>query len=105
MAITYLKRGKPDEARSEDNAKVRTTVEEILKDIEKRGDAVVRELSEKFDKYSPPSFRLSEGEIEALMNKVAPRDMEDIKFAQEQVRGFARAQRGSMLDIEVETLP
>lgn len=105
MAITYLKRGKPDEARSEDDAKVHATVEGILKDIEARGDAVVRELSEKFDKYSPPSFRLSEGEIEALMNKVGPRDIEDIKFAQEQVRNFAQAQRGSMLDIEVETLP
>ncbi|WP_377297113.1 histidinol dehydrogenase [Rhizobium sp. SGZ-381] len=105
MTVTYLKRGKPADARSEDDAKVRTTVEGILTDIETRGDAAVRELSEKFDKYSPASFRLSEGEIEALMNKVAPRDMEDIKFAQEQVRKFARAQRDSMLDIEVETLP
>ncbi|MBY4592602.1 histidinol dehydrogenase [Rhizobium redzepovicii] len=105
MATIYLKRGKPEAARSEDDAKVRTTVEGILKDIETRGDAVVHELSEKFDNYSPPSFRLSEGEIEALINKVSPRDMEDIKFAQAQVRNFAQAQRDSMLDIEVETLP
>ena len=83
----------------------RALLEGILKDIETRGDAAVRELSEKFDKYSPASFRLSEGEIEALMNRVSARDIEDIKFAQDQVRNFARAQRDSMLDIEVETLP
>ncbi|WP_377296930.1 histidinol dehydrogenase [Rhizobium sp. SGZ-381] len=105
MAVDYLKRGKPEAQRSEDDHKVRSVVEEILKDIEARGDAAVRELSEKFDKYAPPSFRLSESEIEALMNKVSPRDMEDIKFAQAQVRNFAQAQRDSMLDIEVETLP
>jgi sulfopropanediol 3-dehydrogenase len=105
MAITYIKRGKPEAARSEDDVKVRATVEDILKAIEIRGDAAVRDLSEKFDKYTPASFRLSEGEIEALMNKVSPRDMEDIRFAQAQVRNFAQAQRDSMLDIEVETLP
>ena len=105
MSITYLKRGKPDSERSEDDTKVRIIVEDILKDIEKRGDAAVRELSEKFDKYSPPSFRLSDGEIRSLMNKVSPRDLEDIKFAQTQVRNFAQAQRDSMVDIEVETLP
>ncbi|MCA2436734.1 histidinol dehydrogenase [Rhizobium leguminosarum] len=105
MSITHLKRGKPEAERSVEDSKVRGTVEDILKDIETRGDAAVRELSEKFDKYSPPSFKLSPGEIEALMNKVAPRDVEDIKFAQAQVRNFAQAQRDSMRDIEVETLP
>jgi len=105
MSITHLKSGKPEAERSVEDSKVRGTVEDILKDIEARGDAAVRELSEKFDKYSPPSFKLSPGEIEALMNKVAPRDMEDIKFAQAQVRNFAQAQRDSMRDIEVETLP
>lgn len=105
MSITHLKSGKPEAERSVEDSKVRGTVEDILKDIESRGDAAVRELSEKFDKYSPPSFKLSPGEIEALMNKVAPRDMEDIKFAQAQVRNFAQAQRDSMRDIEVETLP
>ncbi|CUX66087.1 Histidinol dehydrogenase 2 [Agrobacterium tumefaciens str. Kerr 14] len=105
MTITYLKRGKPEAERSADDSKVRSTVEEVLKDIEARGDAAVRELSEKFDNYSPPSFKLSTGDIEALMNKVAPRHMEDIKFAQAQVRNFAQAQRDSMRDIEVETLP
>lgn len=105
MTITYLKRGKPEAERSEDDQKVRSTVENILKDIETRGDDAVRELSEKFDKYTPQSFKLSTGEIEALMNQVSDRDMEDIKFAQAQVRNFAQAQRDSMLDIEVETLP
>jgi sulfopropanediol 3-dehydrogenase len=105
MSVTHLKRGKPDQARSDDDAKVRASVEAILADIEARGDAAVRDLSEKFDKYSPPSFRLTDGEVEALMNRVAPRDMEDIKFAQAQVRNFAQAQRDSMRDIEVETLP
>ncbi|KQY16296.1 histidinol dehydrogenase [Rhizobium sp. Root482] len=105
MAITYIKRGKPEGERSEDDLKVRTTVEDILKDIESRGDSAVRELSEKFDRYAPPSFRLSPGEIEALMNKVSARDMDDIRFAQAQVRNFAQAQRNSMTDIEIETLP
>ena len=105
MSVTYLKRGKTEAARSEDDAKVRASVEAILADIETRGDAAVRELSEKFDKYSPASFRLSESEIEALMARVSPRDMEDIKFAQAQVRNFAQAQWDSMTDIEVETLP
>tara|TARA_B100000949_G_scaffold220213_1_gene220012 strand:+ start:513 stop:1823 length:1311 start_codon:yes stop_codon:yes gene_type:complete len=105
VSITHLKRGKPADERSEDDVKVRTTVEGILDDIEKRGDTAVRELSEKFDKYSPPSFKLSEGEIEGLMSRVSDRDMEDIKFAQEQVRKFAREQRNSMLDIEVEPIP
>lgn len=105
MAIEHLKRGKPDADRAEDDAKVRVTVETVLKEIETRGDAAVRALSEKFDGYSPPSFRLSPGEIEALMNRVSDGDMADIRFAQDQVRNFARAQRASMRDIEVETLP
>jgi len=105
VSTTHLKRGKPADERSEDDVKVRTIVEGILDDIEKRGDTAVRELSEKFDKYSPPSFKLSGGDIEGLMSRVCDRDMEDIKFAQEQVRKFAREQRNSMLDIEVEPLP
>ena len=105
MAIEYLKRGKPEADRAEDDAKTRAVVEATLKDIETRGDAAVRELSEKFDKYSPPSFRLSESEIEAITSKVSDREMADIKFAHDQVRNFAQAQRDSMKDIEVETLP
>ncbi|MCK0095373.1 histidinol dehydrogenase [Yoonia sp. F2084L] len=105
MAITYLKSGKPEAERAEDDAKVRGIVETTLSDIEKRGDAAVRALSEKFDKYSPANFRLSQSEIDAAMSKVSPRDMEDIKFAQDQIRSFAQAQRASMTDIEVETIP
>ncbi len=80
-------------------------MESTLKDIETRGDAAVRDLSEKFDKFSPPSFRLSPSEIEAAISKVSARDMADIEFAQTQIRRFAEAQRASMTDIEVETLP
>ena len=103
--IEYLKRGKPEAERSEDDQKVRATVAETLRDIETRGDASVRELSAKYDKFSPPSFRLSASEIESLMARVSARDMEDIRFAQAQVRKFAQAQRNSILDLEVETLP
>jgi sulfopropanediol 3-dehydrogenase len=105
MAIEYLKRGKPEADRAEDDAKVRAAVEAILNDIEARGDAAVREHSERFDNYAPASFRLSPEEIDALIAEVAPRDLEDIKFAQGQVRNFAQAQRNSMKDIEIETLP
>jgi sulfopropanediol 3-dehydrogenase len=105
MTTTSLKSGKPAQERAEDDAKVRATVETILKDIETRGDAAVRELSLKFDRYAPPAFRLTPSEIEAAMAQVSARDMEDIRFAQTQIRRFAEAQRGSMRDVEVETLP
>lgn len=105
MTIKFLKRGKSETDRGEDDKMVREVVETTLLDIEARGDAAVCELSEKFDNYSPENFRLSADEIDALMAKVSDSDMRDIKFAQEQVRKFAQAQRDSMLDIEVETLP
>ncbi len=105
MAIEYLKRSKSAAERAEDDAKVRAVVEGTLKDIEARGDAAVRALSQKFDGYSPERFRLNASEIEAAMGKVSARDMEDIRFAQTQIRRFAEAQRASMTDIEVETLP
>ena len=105
MTIEYLKRGKPDADRAEDDAKVRAVVESTLKEIEVNGDAAVRAFSEKFDNYSPATFRLSQGEIDALMAEVTPRERADIEFAQAQVRNFAQAQRDSMRDIEVETLP
>ena len=105
MAIEYLKRSKSEAEIREDDAKTRATVEATLADIEKRGDAAVRELSQKFDNYAPQQFRLTESEIEAAMNKVSTRDMEDIKFAQTQIRRFAEEQRASMTDVEVETLP
>ena len=103
--ITNIKQGKPQTERAEDDAKVRSTVEGILSDIETRGDTAVRELSQKFDNYAPEKFRLSPSEIDAAINKVSTRDMEDIEFAQTQIRRFAEAQRTSMTDIEIETLP
>ncbi|SDX81829.1 sulfopropanediol 3-dehydrogenase [Ruegeria halocynthiae] len=105
MAIEYLKRGKPEADRAEDDAQTRAVVEATLKDIETRGDAAVRELSEKFDNYAPESFRLSQLQIDALIASLTERELADIKFAQKQVMNFAKAQRDSMLDIEVETLP
>ena len=105
MAVVHLKSGKPEAARTEDDARVRATVEGILADIGRRGDAAVRDLSRQFDGYDPAAFRLTPSEIAAAMQKVSARDMEDIRFAQAQIRRFAKAQRASMTDIEVETLP
>ncbi len=105
MAITYLKQGKPETERADDDAKTRLTVETTLKDIEIRGDQAVRDLSTKFDSYDRDSYRLSDAEIQACIAKVSPDDLEDIKFAQAQVRKFAEIQRASMTDVEVETHP
>jgi sulfopropanediol 3-dehydrogenase len=105
MAIRYLKSSKPQIERSEDDAKVRAVVEDALADIEARGDAAIRDLADKFDNYTPESYRLSQREIDELIAEVSPRDMEDIRFAQAQVRKFAEIQRASMQDVEVETMP
>ena len=105
MGIEFLKRSKTDSEKAEDDAKVKAVVETTLADIAAHGDTAVRELSQKFDNYQPERFRLTKSEIEAAMNKVLTRDMDDIKFAQTQIRCFAEAQRASMTDIEVETLP
>jgi len=102
---TYLKQGLSQEQVDEADEKVRTMVEKILADIQDRGDAAVRELSEKFDDWSPDTFRLSEAEIETAISKVSKRDLDDIKFAQAQVRNFATIQRAALQDVEVETLP
>ena len=103
--IRYLKRGKDAQSQAQDDTKVRATVEEILKNIEARGDDAVREYSQKFDNWDPADFRLSQSDIDAAVKKLSPRELEDIKFAQSQVRNFAQLQRNSMRDIEVETLP
>ena len=105
MTIRYLKKGKNDSDKALEDASVSETVKKTLKMIKKGGDKAVRELSEKFDNYSPKSFKLSLSEINDLIDKVPARDLEDIKFAQEQIRNFAQAQRDSMQDIEVETMP
>jgi sulfopropanediol 3-dehydrogenase len=87
------------------DAKVRETVESILADIDARKDQAVKDLSKKFDNWSPKDFRLSPQEIEAAIAQVPRRDLDDIKFAQAQVRNFAQKQRETMHDLEVETLP
>ena len=103
--VEFLKRSKPEGEKWEEDEKVRKSVEEILKNIEKRGDSAIRELSLKFDNFSPDSFRLSEDEIRKCMEKVDQRDLDDIIFAQKQIRRFAEAQLGSIKDIELETMP
>ena len=101
----YLKRGKPQSERDQDDEKIRHIVENLLKEIESRGDEALRELSGRFDNWTPDSFLLSESDIERAISKVANRDIADIKFAQTQVRGFAEHQKAALKDIEVETLP
>ena len=103
--IKYLKRGKDTAAISAADAKVRQTVETILADITARGDDAVKEYSKKFDNWDPEEFTLSNDEINKAIKKLSARELEDIKFAQTQVRNFAQIQRDSMLDVEVETLP
>ena len=100
-----LKRGIEEGVASAADAKVRSTVETILADIQDRGDAAVRELSIRFDRWDPESFRLSEQDVEACLSQLSKRDLADIAFAQTQVRNFAQIQRDSMLDVERETLP
>ena len=101
----YLKTSGKASERADTDAGLRRTVEDILARIEAEGDAAVRDLSTKFDGWTPDSFRLTAPEIEAALSKVSRQDLDDIRFAQAQVKGFAQAQRASMQDIEVETLP
>jgi sulfopropanediol 3-dehydrogenase len=101
----YLKRGMDASAIKAADAKVRETVEAILADVDARGDAAVRELSQKFDNWAPANFRLSEQEIERALGEVPKRDLDDIRFAQAQVRNFAQKQKETLRDLEVETLP
>ena len=103
--IRYLKKGGDAAESAEADRKVRATVEAILADVAARGDEAVRELSAKFDRWSPESFRLSREEVDAIVASVPAEVIEDIRFAQAQIRRFAEAQRASMTDIEVETLP
>ncbi len=103
--IRVLKQGISADVAEELGEKVRATVEGILGDIKTSGDAAVRELSERFDNYSPASFRLSEEEIEACVGRVPEQTLEDIKFAQAQVRNFAEIQRAALKEVEEETFP
>jgi len=101
----HLKQGRDAALIAEEDASVRATVEQILDDVARRGDTAVRELSEKFDRWLPGDFRLSEREIESAIASLSPRELDDIRFAQAQVRTFALAQRAALKDIEVETVP
>lgn len=103
--IKHLKKGKQEDEKAIDNQKVKTIVENIISDIEQRGDAAVSEYSGQFDKWSPESFRLSKEEINACYEQLSEQEISDIKWAQKQVRNFATIQRDSMKDVEVETLP
>src|SRR5215475_8786632 len=103
--IRHLKRGVTEEEKFEADRKVRGTVEAILDDVMRRGDAAVRELSAKFDKWEPKSFRLSDSEIQTLIGSLPAQVIDDIKFAQAQIRRFAEVQRSALRDVEVETLP
>jgi sulfopropanediol 3-dehydrogenase len=101
----HLKKGGDAAESAEADRKVRATVEAVLADVAARGDEAVRELSAKFDRWSPESFRLSRAEIDALIGSLPRQVVDDIRFAQAQIRGFAEVQRASMQDVEVETLP
>lgn len=103
--VKVIKSGKSQEEVSANDLKVSQIVSEALKDVETRGDQAVRELSEKFDKWSPESFRLSSKQIEEMVAKVPSEVIEDIKFAQKNIREFAEAQLASLQDVEVENIP
>ena len=103
--IRYLKTGVSAEQTATDDAKVRALVESLLADVGKRGDAAVREYSTTFDKWSPAAFRLSRTDIDACYRELPAQAIEDIRFAQQQVRNFAQIQRAALKDVEVETLP
>ena len=102
---THLKTGIGVEQSRAADDQVSRVVEDILREIEKRGDAAIRECSERLDGWSPPDFRLSQQEIDRLLAKVNPDTRRDIEFAQQQIRRFAEAQRSALLDLEVEVLP
>jgi sulfopropanediol 3-dehydrogenase len=101
----YLKTGITEQARADADSKVRATVEGIIADIDTRGDAAVREYSAKFDKWSPDAFHLTRAQIDACYDEVGARSIEDIKFAQTQIRNFAKIQKDALQDVECETLP
>ncbi|MES0110114.1 histidinol dehydrogenase [Mesorhizobium sp. M0013] len=103
--IRVLKEGRSSVQKANDQTSVKTAVEAVLAAVEQRGDEAVRHYSETFDKWTPDSFRLSQAEIDECIAAVAPRDLEDIRFAQAQIRRFAEIQKDALQDVEVETLP
>ena len=103
--VRYLKKGQSAAAKAANSFEVRQTVEAILEDIAANGETAMRRYSEKFDKWSPPSFRLSQSQIEECLGALPAQVLEDIRFAQDQIRNFAFVQRRALHDVEVETLP
>jgi sulfopropanediol 3-dehydrogenase len=103
--IRHLKSGASGETTASDDAKVRALVESMLATIQKRGDAAVRDYSESLDRWAPTSFRLDRSQIEASYRELSQQAIDDIRFAQAQVRNFAQVQRAALTDVEVETLP
>ena len=101
----WLKRGRDAEVTATNDRQIRDTVETILADVAARGDAAIRDLSIRFDKWDRDSYLLSAQDIQDCLDQLTGQDLKDIEFAQSQVRGFARIQRDSMTDVEVETLP
>lgn len=105
MTVTIIKKGKSFDEKAEADARVQDTVKGILTSIRERRDEAVRELSQKFDNWNPDDFRLSDAQIKDIISTLPQQIIADIKFAQEQVRTFARAQRSTLQDVEIETLP
>ena len=103
--IRHLKTGASEQETKDYDRKTQQTVETILEDVSTRGDAAVRDLSLRFDKWEPDAFRLSAEDIQALIDSLPSQVIEDIKFAQAQIRRFAEAQLATMTELEVETLP
>jgi sulfopropanediol 3-dehydrogenase len=105
MAIKYIKKGMAVAEFAANQLKTRHIVESILTDVEKRRDEAVRELSMKFDKWSPASFRLTDDQIQEIISNIPKETIEDIKWAQSQVRRFAQIQKSTIRDVEIETIP
>ena len=103
--IRRIKSGQSAEQRSDSQKKVRTTVEEILADIAARGATAVRDCSSRFDQWAPADFRLTAAEIDRCLASLPKSTIEDIEFAQKQIRNFALAQRAALRDVELETIP
>ncbi len=104
MAI-WLKKAKPQAERDQDQAKIRNTVEDLIADVAARGDTAVRDLSQRFDRWSPENFQLSDNEIQQFLDSLDEQTLKDIAFAQEQIRNFAQIQKDALQDVERETLP
>src|SRR4051794_33309568 len=102
--IRQIKKGITYAESKDADAKVRATVESMLNDVAEKGDAAVRELSARLDKWSPGSFRLTTSQIHDIIDGLPQQVIDDITFAQVQIRNFAQHQKDALKDIEVETL-